>query len=133
MTTFCVITIVYTYLLRYSHFTHKYIHTGENNRHCVHTFVHHTLPPYLSMMIGRMLSHRPSQLSYLYLSLVIPLEASEQNFPLAWFQTWDFDQCTINFCMQTPVIYVYYTYSSMYFWKIKLVCKLQGYRGCPVE
>lgn len=43
---------------------------------------------HLSMVVGWHLSHRASQLGHLHLPLVIPLEATEQHLPLAWFQTW---------------------------------------------
>lgn len=43
---------------------------------------------HLSVVVGWHLSHRTSQLGHLHLPLVIPLEATVQHFPLAWFQTW---------------------------------------------
>ena len=39
------------------------------------------------MVVGRVLSHRPSQLGHLDLSLVVSLEASEHDLPLAWLET----------------------------------------------
>jgi hypothetical protein len=42
---------------------------------------------YFTMMIRRVLSHIPTQLCYLDLTLELPLEAREQNLALAWLQT----------------------------------------------
>lgn len=46
------------------------------------------MPSHLSVVVGWHLRHRTSQLGHLDLPLVIPLKATEQHFPLAWFQTW---------------------------------------------
>jgi hypothetical protein len=50
--------------------------------------VHINHPTYLSVMVGRMFCHRAGQLGHLYLSLVIPLETSEQHLPLTRLQSY---------------------------------------------
>ena len=55
---------------------------------CTCTLYHiHMHSTHLSVMVSRVLCNRPSQLSHLDLSLVVPLKAGEQDLPLTWFQT----------------------------------------------
>ena len=63
--------------------THKTLICTPNTY--MHTLLQ--MPPYLSMVVGRVLAHRSSQLGHLYLSLVVPLETSEQHLPLPRLQT----------------------------------------------